>query len=158
VVTEQIVEKERAKSTDRVRAHTAEELNRQFDSQARQCVEQFAGSEREAINGHLDELSREWDMERYLEANASVLALGGVVLGATVSRKFLILPGVVFGFLFQHAVQGWCPPMPVFRRMGVRTRKEINREKYALKALRGDFDAVTGDPTRARQALDPSRA
>ena len=29
----------------------------------------------------------------------------------------------------------------VFRRMGVRTRREINREKYALKALRGDFDS-----------------
>jgi hypothetical protein len=24
--------------------------------------------------------------------------------------------------------------------MGVRTRREINKEKFALKALRGDFD------------------
>jgi len=48
---------------------------------------------------------------------------------------------LVFGFFFQHATQGWCPPIPVFRRMGVRTRREINRERYALKALRGDFDA-----------------
>jgi hypothetical protein len=27
--------------------------------------------------------------------------------------------------------------------MGVRTGREINQEKYALKALRGDFDRVS---------------
>jgi hypothetical protein len=29
--------------------------------------------------------------------------------------------------------------------IGVRTRKEIDREKYALKALRGDFKGVSTD-------------
>ncbi len=37
------------------------------------------------------------------------------------------------------AVQEWCPPVPVFRRLGVRTCQEIDEEKYALKILRGDF-------------------
>jgi hypothetical protein len=32
--------------------------------------------------------------------------------------------------------------MPVLRRLGVRTRSEIDREKFALKALRGDFKNV----------------
>ena len=32
--------------------------------------------------------------------------------------------------------------MPVFRRLGVRTAGEIDRERYALKALRGDFDRI----------------
>jgi hypothetical protein len=68
-----------------------------------------------------------------------------VLLGAFVSPRFLMLPGAVFGFFLQHAVQGWCPPLPVFRRIGVRTRREINREKYALKALRGDFDDLPAD-------------
>jgi hypothetical protein len=53
---------------------------------------------------------------------------------------------VVLTFLFQHAVQGWCPPLPVLRRLGVRTRKEIDRERYALKALRGDFADTAGTP------------
>jgi hypothetical protein len=47
--------------------------------------------------------------------------------------------------------------VPVFRRLGVRTRQEIEREKYALKALRGDFDGVAeerGGPARAGRALD----
>ena len=42
----------------------------------------------------------------------------------------------------QHAVQGWCPPLAVWRRLGVRTQSEIDEERYALKALRGDFRDV----------------
>jgi hypothetical protein len=56
----------------------------------------------------------------------------------------LVVPGVVLPFLFQHAVQGWCPPLPVLRRLGVRTREEIDREKYALQVLRGDFANIHG--------------
>jgi hypothetical protein len=66
-----------------------------------------------------------------------------VLLGALVNRRFLVLPAAVFAFFCQHATQGWCPPLPVFRRMGVRTRREINQERYALKAMRGDFDDVS---------------
>jgi hypothetical protein len=158
-MTEQMVQAANAaENTDRVREHSPEGVNRQLDSQARQCVQSFAGNGREEITHHIDELAREWDMERYLETNASIVALGGVLLGAAVNRRFLILPGVVFGFLFQHAVQGWCPPMPVFRKLGVRTRKEINREKYALKALRGDFDSLSHDQSRAGDAMDTSAA
>jgi len=35
-------------------------------------------------------------------------------------------------FLLQHGMQGWCPPLPILRRLGVRTRGEIDREKYEL--------------------------
>jgi hypothetical protein len=37
--------------------------------------------------------------------------------------------------LFQHGVQDWFSPLPILRRLGVRTRGEIDREKYALKSL-----------------------
>ena len=73
-------------------------------------------------------------MERVLEVNASTLALSGLVLGATVNKKWLLVPCVVLSFLLQHGLQGWCPPLPLLRRLGVRTRGEIDREKYALKA------------------------
>jgi hypothetical protein len=36
--------------------------------------------------------------------------------------------------------QGWCPPVPLFRPFGVRTRQEIDAERFALKPLRGDLD------------------
>jgi len=79
-------------------------------------------------------LNREWDVERVLEVNASTLALSGLVLGVTVNKKWLLVPGIVLSFLLQHGLQSWCPPLPVLRRLGVRTRGEIDREKYALKA------------------------
>jgi len=99
------------------------------------------------------QLDAEWDIERTLEANASALALIGLALGAFINKKFLILPGIVAGFLLQHALQGWCPPVPVFRRMGFRTSYEIDQERYALKAFRGDFGEVAGDVARSAAAV-----
>ena len=131
---------------DRVREHTAAPVNSEVDREAFQCVRSLEDADRETITRHIDQLDREWDVERVLQTNASILALSGILLGASVNRKFLVLPGAVLSFFLQHAVQGWCPPVPVFRRMGIRTRQEINREKYALKALRGDFDHVDAPP------------
>jgi len=76
------------------------------------------------------------------------------VLGAPRSRCWLIVPAVVTSFLPQHAVQGWCPPVPLFRRHGVRSRQEIDAERFATKVLGGDFAEVptTGDPERRAQA------
>jgi hypothetical protein len=98
----------------------------------------------------------EWDIEYCLEANASSLALGGLLLGAFVDRRLLILPALLMAFLLQHALQGWCPPVPLFRRLGFRTVSEIDEEPYALKALRGDFGDIKGDADgdgRATRAL-----
>jgi hypothetical protein len=95
-----------------------------------------------AISKRICELEREWSMERWLETNASGLAFSGIIMGLTVNRKWFALPFLVTGFLFLHAIHGWCPPVTILRKMGVRTRAEIDREKYALKFLRGDFEGV----------------
>jgi hypothetical protein len=129
-------------NVDRVRANTAEETNRQIDRGIETRVREYAQRPASDITRRINELDREWDMERLLETNASALAFTGLVLGMTRSRKWLIVPSIVLPFLFQHAMQGWCPPVPLFRRLGVRTREEIDREKYALKALRGDFEEI----------------
>jgi hypothetical protein len=124
---------------DRVRENTAGWINWEIDQQILKNVKAYEGEGRNAISQRIHELEREWDIERILEMNASALAFTGLVLGVTHNRKWLLIPGIVLPFLFQHAVQGWCPPLPLLRRKGVRTRDEIDREKYALKALRGDF-------------------
>lgn len=103
---------EQANQPDRVREHSPEHTNRSVDRDTVECLEALASGDREDIDRHIRELDREWDVERYLETNASILALSGVVLGAAVNRKFLLIPGVVFSFFLQHAVQGWCPPIP----------------------------------------------
>jgi hypothetical protein len=129
---------------DRVRANTWVPVNDRLDMEAQLRMREAAASaSTDELTRRIGALDREWDVERYLQMNARIVSLSGVVLGAMVNRRFLVLPPVVFGFFFQHATQGWCPPPPVFRKMGVRTRREINQERYALKALRGDFDHVS---------------
>ena len=112
----------------------------------------------DAVARRLGELDEEWDIERTLEANASTLVAVGSGLALLVDRRFALVPLVVGSFLLQHATQGWCPPLPVFRRYGFRTQTEIEEERYALKALRGDFRPVRGGGSgrpsaRADQAL-----
>lgn len=130
------------KRKDRVQAHTAHHINEEIDEEAERRVLRAAGLGGAAITRQIDDLEDEWDIERWLEMNASALAFTGTVLGLLVNKKFFAIPCIVLPFLFQHAVQGWCPPIPLLRRKGVRTRKEIDAEKYALKALRGDFDQL----------------
>lgn len=133
---------------DRVQENTEESVNQDLMSEADARVRMLRSASREEITERIKQLDREWDIERALEMNASLFAFSGLALGVAHNKKWLALPAVVLPFLFQHAVQGWCPPLPVLRRLGFRTRKEIDREKYALKAFRGDFrEAVPEAPT-----------
>lgn len=136
----------------RVPEHTAEHVNEEIRRQTERNVARYAATSPEAIDRRLEELEREWDIERTLEANAATAMLVGLTLGATVDRKWFIFPAFVAGFLLQHALQGWCPPLPVFRRLGVRTQSEIDEEKHALKALRGDFKRIGTSGAKAAEA------
>jgi hypothetical protein len=129
-------------TSGRVPASTSDEANRRIRQQTQERIARYRGASREMITQRLAELDREWDVERCLEANAATACLVGVTLGATADRRWFYLPAVIGGFLLQHAVQGWCPPLPVFRRLGFRTQREIEEERLALKVLRGDFDRL----------------
>ena len=133
---------------DRVRAVTDPEINRQIDDQIRHRLQLYSCQDNELISQRIRELDEEWDMERTLEANASTLALTGLCLGTVMSRKWYVVPMLVTGFLLQHAIQGWCPPVKFFRKRGVRTRQEIEKERYALKVMRGDFESVSPEMRR----------
>lgn len=130
-----------AETTTRVPKHTPASLNERISRKTRQSIARHAGGT-EGTGERLRKLDREWDIERVLEANASTLVVVGVLLGAFLSPWFLVIPFLVGLFLLQHAVQGWCPPVRLFRRLGFRTHAEIATERYALRVLRGDFDQV----------------
>jgi len=119
-------------TVERVPQHTAKRVNEQIRLRTEERIAECAEHGREAIDCRLAELDREWDIERVLEANAATASLVGLTLGATVDRKWFLFPDFIAGFLLQHAVQGWCPPVPVFRRLGFRTQPEIDYERYAL--------------------------
>jgi hypothetical protein len=87
----------------------------------------------------------------------------GAIVSFTVSRKWFAFPAVISAFLLQQALQGWCPPMPVLRRLGYRTRTEIDHERFPLKALRGDIEDLAdprtcGEPWRRRPRATGNRA
>ncbi|KAF1049131.1 YgaP family membrane protein [Xylophilus sp.] len=147
-----------ATTASRVTANTSDFINRRIREETDASVRGLAGAGTAVINVRLRELDQEWDIERCLETGASSLIVLGTALGLTAHRRWLLLPAGVAAFLLQHALQGWCPPLPVFRRLGVRTAEEINVERYALKALRGDFGAVDpAAPSAARRALLAAR-
>ena len=121
-------------TAERVPESTAERVNERIRRETAARI-QYYGEHPDEIDERLEELDAEWDIERTLEANASVLVLLSLGLGVTVDRRFLVVPAVISAFLLQHALQGWCPPVPVFRRLGVRTQGEIAAERYALLAM-----------------------
>jgi len=135
---------------DTVRAYTDPEVNQKIDSTIEERIRFYATQPKDVISKRIEELDQEWDIERVLETNAAGIALSGVVLGLF-SKKWLLLSATVLGFLLQHAIKGWCPPVPMLRKSGVRTRREIDREKYALKILRGDFQTMPTDPEQLRK-------
>jgi hypothetical protein len=144
----------------RVPQLTAPHVNRRIEADLRGNV-RFYAENPHRIGERLRELDREWDIERVIGANMSALVLLGLGLGATVHRRLLALPALAAACLMQQAVQGWCPPVPVLRRLGFRTAAEIARERYALKALRGDFERVGRaweDPHAAVKAFEAARA
>lgn len=129
-----------APTATRVAKHTAPAVNRRIRlaTHARlACI----GSRRDAVERRLDELDKEWDIERAIELNASSLILAGTLLGLSVNKRFLVVPAVVSAFLVQHAVQGWCPPVPILRRLGFRTEREINDERHELLTRLSTMDA-----------------
>ncbi len=129
--------------TSRVRRRSRFSANRRIDDAIETNIERYMNCPPFYLTKRIVELEREWSVERWLETNASTLALTGVVLAASGYRKALWLSGTVAGFLLLHGVSGWCPPLPLLRRLGVRTRSEIDVEKFALKYLRGDFEKLT---------------
>lgn len=125
----------------RVAQHTSREINHRI-AQATYDSLQYYSNHEEMIPERLYELDAEWDIERVLETNASTISLIGLGLGLALDRRFLAIPIVVNAFLLQHALQGWCPPVPFFRRLGFRTQSEIESERCGLMSLQQS--AVSG--------------
>jgi len=128
--------------TERASEQKPQKINEQIRQETERNIAIYSSAGRAIIDKRLTELNEEWDVERALETNASMAAILGLFLGVAVNRRWLILPSLVAGFLLQHALGGWSLPVGVLRRLGFRTRAEIERERYAMKILRGDFQKM----------------
>jgi len=126
-------------TTSRVTRSTGRRSNERIQKTAQKNVERFCGSDTETISRRLEELDREWDVERMVEAGAAFHVMLGLLLGTTVNRRWLGWSWFIAGFLMIHSLFGWFPMLPVMRRLGFRTQAEIEEERDALRIMRGDF-------------------
>jgi len=110
---------------------------------------------RGAIGQRLMELEEEWDIERMLELNTALWAVVGISMGLTRSRVWLLLALGAGALLASQALQGKdSAAAPFLRRLGFRSRAEIDKEKYALKAIRGDFKYLLDVPNVVWKAVN----
>jgi glutathione S-transferase len=135
---------ERASATsyfDRIRDHTPPSVNRRIDQKTAADLERLLAGDPMALARRMGELDREWDIDRAVMA---VLSLVGGVNALLSLRRWLAgqkpgrsaaFLGIQLAFLFHHARSGWCPPVSVLRRLGFRSRMEIEEEKRALQEL-----------------------
>lgn len=131
-------------TTARVPQFTQPTLNEQLQRQTQQNVEQAANSSPQTIDRRLCELDEEWDVDRAIAATTATATVIGIVLTIAVDFWFLLLPALADLSLLLYAVIGWCPLLSPFRSFGFRTSTEIDYERYAIKALRGDFQPLAG--------------
>ncbi len=100
-------------------------------------VARHARGGHQGISRRLDELGRQAEEARRLEARAplggpAVALAVGAALGALIGRRLWLLPAAGLAALLLRAARGRRPPGP-------REAAGAAEERYALKALRGDF-------------------
>jgi hypothetical protein len=82
----------------------------------------------------LRQLDQELDQEQALQIGAAAVGFLGAMLSVTVSMIFALLPVIAFAMLGQVAFQGWSPALLLVQRLGLRSSREIDGERYALAA------------------------
>ena len=130
---------------DHVRARSSDAANARIDRETIAAIERMPDNA-DAIRARLTELDREWHIDRALMLNFAVVA--GLSAGMTMRSLYrtgrLGVWGAMFwtqiSFLAHHALRGWCPPVPVFRRLGYRTDREICAERVALERRLGELE------------------
>lgn len=130
---------------NRVRRNTPPEILRRIDEQTERNIRFYSSQPWEEISRRIAELQEEWSVERFLELQVSAVGLTTAVLALFGSKKWALVTCTVLGMFLLHGVRGGYPPLAMIRRLGVRTRGEIDQEMYALKAMRGDFEGVPTD-------------
>ena len=131
--------------TERGRRYSQSARPEDIEKQIERNVAYYASQADEVIAQRIEELKQEWSIERWLQANVATVGLIGAVLGLAGRRKWAFLAAGAFGFLLYHGLRRWEEPISQLRRLGLRTRVEIDREICALRVARGDFKNVPAE-------------
>lgn len=118
---------------DRVRNHSPISYNKKIDSESDYMIKITIENGTFAIRKRLIQLDKEWDIDRALIAVHSSAV--GAQLAFSLRKKnhqFSWLPFIQSAFLLMYATYGWTPTVPLLRKMGFRTRYEIQAEREEL--------------------------
>ncbi len=93
---------------------------------------------------HIDNRLRHLEIETSIEQIFALHDVANVTAGVLLSvvsgkKKWLVLPLLVAVAQSVHVMSGVRLGTSLLHQYGFRTKAEIDKEKYALKALRGDF-------------------
>ncbi len=124
---------------DRIRDHSPEHVNKRIEEEIELSIKNFSRAKPDELSRRISELESEWDIDRATMMFFAALGSAALALGTMKDKRFLALLGIQLPFQAWHAFYGWCPPVSLLRRMGYRTLKEIDAEKFALKTIRGDY-------------------
>lgn len=108
-------------------------------------LNRLKNSSKAELSRQIKQLNCEWDTERVIEVHGASVILLGAFMGVRGGRFGFCLTSMAGIFLLHHGLYGWCPSLPVIRKLGIRTAEEINIEKTVLKMLRGDFSNIGTD-------------
>lgn len=86
-------------------------------------------------------LDHEWDVERVIGTSSAVLTVAGLALAFASDPRWFAPVLLVQFFYLQHALQGWCPALPLLRRFGFRTEQEIQFERNQLEMTMRQYAA-----------------
>jgi hypothetical protein len=131
-----------ADTANRVQEHTRTSIDARVQKEMQERLRYYAGPGKAQIDQRLSELERESDIERAIEVEAPIMMLTGIALGARVHKLFFVLPVAAAGMVILHSLHGWYPLIPVLRRLGFRTTREINDERHELLFLKEQCHAA----------------
>jgi hypothetical protein len=129
--------------TDPVRRYTSAEDLEEIERRLERNIRFYAAQPPESIEARIQALKREWSIERYLQVNIAGVTFLTAFKALMRRRGWAVITCTALGFFLYHALRGFDPPIALLRKLGVRTRRELDREIYALKALRGDFNTLS---------------
>jgi hypothetical protein len=116
---------------DRVRARGSKAINARRDRDTEERLRR-AKDDPEYASHRLAELEREWEIDRAILLAFAGMGAAGLVLGVRKSSRWRFPIAAQVGSLLLYSIVGWSPQAAVLRRLGFRTRQEIDTERNAL--------------------------
>ncbi|HEY1954615.1 MAG TPA: hypothetical protein VGH28_03370 [Polyangiaceae bacterium] len=121
------------RSRDRVRKRGSKKIAARLDAELERRLERAADDPLWARK-RLHHLDREWDIDRAILVPFAFMGAAALILARRGKRLYRVPLGAQIGAMVAYATIGWCPPAAILRRLGFRTRQEIEAERLGMIA------------------------